>query len=281
MSIATAITAAQTKVANAYTAVNSKGGTLPATQNLTNLPTAINSIPSGSGSSTKYGANMDNILGDVNASGVIQKPTGQADIVFTGVQDVSNMGLSYAFYGKSSVKTLTFPNLTQISGSSGLSSMFTSCTSLTSASFPELTTISGANAFMQTFYGCTALTSVSFSKLATLSNSGSYSYALYQTFQGCTNLTSVSFPELTTISGGQALSSCFYGCTKLASISFPKLTTISNNTAFGNSTYNYMFYNCTALRQIHFKSTASSAVMATSGYSTKWGATNATIYFDL
>lgn len=50
MSIATAIEAAQGKVANAYTAVNNKGGTLPATQNLSNLPTAINSIPSGGGS---------------------------------------------------------------------------------------------------------------------------------------------------------------------------------------------------------------------------------------
>ncbi len=49
MSIATAITNAQNKVANAYTAVNNKGGTLPATQNLSNLPTAIASIPSGSG----------------------------------------------------------------------------------------------------------------------------------------------------------------------------------------------------------------------------------------
>lgn len=48
MSIASAITAAQGKVANAYTAVSGKGGTLPATQNLSNLPTAINSIPSGS-----------------------------------------------------------------------------------------------------------------------------------------------------------------------------------------------------------------------------------------
>ena len=47
MSIATAITAAQGKVSNAYTAVSNKGGTLPATQNLSNLPTAINSIPSG------------------------------------------------------------------------------------------------------------------------------------------------------------------------------------------------------------------------------------------
>ena len=47
MSIASAITAAQGRVANAYTAVSNKGGTLPTTQNLTNLPTAIDSIPSG------------------------------------------------------------------------------------------------------------------------------------------------------------------------------------------------------------------------------------------
>ena len=47
MSIATAIQNAQQKVANAYTAVNAKGGTLPATQDLSNLPTAINSISGG------------------------------------------------------------------------------------------------------------------------------------------------------------------------------------------------------------------------------------------
>lgn len=45
MTIASAITAAQGRVADAYTAVSNKGGTLPATQNLTNLPTAIDSIP--------------------------------------------------------------------------------------------------------------------------------------------------------------------------------------------------------------------------------------------
>ena len=44
MTIASAITAAQERVANAYTAVETMGGTLPAVQNLTNLPTAINSI---------------------------------------------------------------------------------------------------------------------------------------------------------------------------------------------------------------------------------------------
>ena len=47
MSIETAIQNAQQKVANAYTAVDNKGGTLPATQNLANLPNAIDSIQTG------------------------------------------------------------------------------------------------------------------------------------------------------------------------------------------------------------------------------------------
>lgn len=50
MSIASAITNAQQRIVNAYTAVSNKGGTLPVTQNLTNLPNAITSIPSGGSS---------------------------------------------------------------------------------------------------------------------------------------------------------------------------------------------------------------------------------------
>ena len=53
MSISSALVAAQGRVADAYTAISNKGGTLPATQNLANMPTAINSIPSG-GSTGKY-----------------------------------------------------------------------------------------------------------------------------------------------------------------------------------------------------------------------------------
>lgn len=47
MTIASAITTKQQQVADSYTAISNKGGTLPATQNLTNLATAISSIPSG------------------------------------------------------------------------------------------------------------------------------------------------------------------------------------------------------------------------------------------
>lgn len=48
MTIAGEITKLQTNLANSYTAVSNKGGTLPVSQNFDNLPTAINSIQTGS-----------------------------------------------------------------------------------------------------------------------------------------------------------------------------------------------------------------------------------------
>ena len=105
---------------------------------------------------------------------------------------------------------------------------------------------------------------------------------MYNTFYGCSNLTSISFPELTTISAtSTSFSATFRNCSKLTRIDFPKLTTISSTNAFGSSSYEYIFYNCSSLKQIHFKSTMRSVISNLSGYSTKWGATNATIYFDL
>ena len=49
MSIASEITRINNNIANAYTQVNSKGGTLPATQNSNNLASAISSIPQSGG----------------------------------------------------------------------------------------------------------------------------------------------------------------------------------------------------------------------------------------
>lgn len=53
MSIASEITRINNNIANAYTSVNNKGGTLPATQNSANLATAITSIPSGGGGASE------------------------------------------------------------------------------------------------------------------------------------------------------------------------------------------------------------------------------------
>ncbi len=55
MSIANKLTELQTDISNAYTAVNTKGGTLPTNKNTNNLASAINSIPSGGGGSVAVG----------------------------------------------------------------------------------------------------------------------------------------------------------------------------------------------------------------------------------
>lgn len=68
MTIASAISNAQAKVADAYTAVSGMGGTLPATQNLSNLPTAINSIPAGSPVEAKNFYNLGGVTITSNVS---------------------------------------------------------------------------------------------------------------------------------------------------------------------------------------------------------------------
>lgn len=56
--IADAITAAQGRVADCYTSVDTMGGTLPEVQNLSNLPAAIESIPQGGGGDEVLAKNM-------------------------------------------------------------------------------------------------------------------------------------------------------------------------------------------------------------------------------
>ena len=154
----------------------------------------------------------------------------------------------------------------------GLQHAFRSCAGLTgSVSFPNLTAI-GGSALVYAFLNCTGLTgSVSFPNLTSIGGNG-----LQQAFEGCTGLTgSVSFPNLTTI-GSYGLMDAFNGCTGLTgSVSFPNLTSV------GRYGLNHAFYKCTGLTEIHFRADAQATIEAQTGYSSKFGATSATIYFDL
>ena len=101
-------------------------------------------------------------------------------------------------------------------------------------------------------------------------------YVLFNAFSNCTGLTgSVNFPNLTSI-GTSGLTNAFYNCTGLTgSVNFPNLTSV------GDNALNKAFYNCTGITEIHFRADAQATIEAQSTYSSKFGATNATIYFDL
>ena len=88
----------------------------------------------------------------------------------------------------------------------------------------------------------------------------------YRAFSSCSSLTTIDTPNVTNIG-----SSAFSSCTSLTTIDIPNVTNIGSSA----------FYNCTNLTAIHFSATNKSKIEANSYYSSKWGATNATIYFDL
>lgn len=136
--------------------------------------------------------------------------------------------------------------------------------------FDEIKTIDSYGLYYA-FFRCTGITgSINFPTLTSVG-----SYGLYNAFYICTGITSVSFPVLTSV-GDYGLSYAFYGCTGITgSVSFPALTSIGRNGLNG------AFNRCTGITSIHFRADAKSVIEATGGYSSKFGASNATIYFDL
>lgn len=260
MSIASAIQAAQGKVANAYTAVSNKGGTLPATQNLSNLPDAINSI-SGGGSQSKYGITIDAFLGDVDANGTLQSPTSSYDLVFTGVKDVGAYVLQ-ATFNKLKIRSVSFPDLEQATYGYNLYYAFENCNNLVSCSFPKLKTVSGNQSLYFIFMSNSNLTSASFPELTSVTGSNS----LTGLFSGCMSLLSVSFPKLSVITGDSACNNMFGACHKLTDAYFPALTTASFGTRT-NQFNNLMFYSgASAVHTLHFPSNLESTIQGLTGY---------------
>ena len=87
-------------------------------------------------------------------------------------------------------------------------------------------------------------------------------YAFYY----CSNLTSIDLPAATSIGV-----SAFGYCSNLTSIDLPAATSIGGSA----------FSSCSSLKEIHFSAANKAKIEANSYYSSKWDATNATIYFDL
>lgn len=201
MSIASSIQTKQQQVADAYTACNGKGATMPATQDLTNLATCISTIQTGGGGSTlitktitangTYNASSDNADGyssvTVNVSGgsdpigilfqgEVNSTTGEytmpydltwtGDIYFNGIKILNNYsstkGGAFASY------LYHQPNQTGR----------LKCRLITGkVYFPDLEEINMSYCFNSFLNGQTNVTEVHFPKLYRIQGSSSFAYA--------------------------------------------------------------------------------------------------------
>lgn len=266
------------------------------------------------GGGTKYNCTVDDFLGDTNSSGQLQLVTGNnKDLVFPNVKSLVAYALMYKFYRNNALKSVEFPALTTCSTSSCMNYAFSTSTNIVSASFPALTTISascwsyafngctklktvnlsalesitGTTAMQYAFGGCTALESIDFSALKVIGNSTTTSTnyrQMYYTFNNCNKLTTMEFPSLEAIycNGTANNQGTFAYNNKVTKLYFPKLTYIGKTSGYSNATAgNNIFYSCSALTEIHFGEENQASIEASTGYSTKWGRSSATIYFDL
>ena len=268
MSIATAITNLQGKIANAYTAIENKGGTLPATQDAENLSATINAIPSGGGSQPVWGINALSDVCYTDANGTVKMFGGASgNLTFTGVKKL-NKGYEVQGAFLANVTSMSFPDLETIE--TGANSLYQACyinTSLTAVSFPKLSAITKANkVFYQAFQG-TSLTTISFPELVDITQDSTNDSFMRSICRNCTSLTTISFPKLSSLVGGATgqigvFTEAFYGCTSLTTVEFPQLKQLKNG-GFGHF-YN-AFNGCTSLTSLSFPELSSINNVPTSG----------------
>ncbi len=149
MSIASAITAAQGRVANAYTAVSNMGGTLPATQNLTNLPTAIESIPTGGGGDTVMVRGVAGTeLYDTDDK-VILIPTGDLYSDYTATWGANNRSISGRYWENSGFGLLDYNVVQAILcpyGSNSVTPLFSQIKATWNSSYTDFSNVATSTA---------------------------------------------------------------------------------------------------------------------------------------
>lgn len=262
----------------------------------------VNSVVEKEVAKTKYGASIDNLFGDVDENGVLNYPSLRTVLNFTGVKSLGNYSLSYMFaYRTYAVEYATFPDLVKIDASAACHSMFLN-TALKKLDLRNVKTIGDNNSCDTMARYCASLSVVNLDGLEEISGSQSCYYMFGDTpllvdmplqnlktingFRVCyymfynSGVTSAHFYNLTTITGSAACQRMFNSCAKLERAYFYALTTVEAD-SMGTSSSNGMFSNCPNLTEIHFRADAQATIEALSGYSSKFGETNATIYFDL
>ena len=204
--------------------------------------------------------NIANTYTAAQAKGATMPQTQNSDNLAACVQSITTGGGGTQF-------GLTISDVLGTVDDTGAVSRTTISNALDFSGITSFTTYALSGKFMYSSFYPTQ--DVEFPNLASIDN-----YGMYYTFRGCANITSVSFPALASIDN-YGMYYTFQNCKKLESISFPELTQVTS--PFNNYTFN----GCDALTEIHFRADMQTTIEALPDYANKFGAPNATIYFDL
>ena len=218
---------------------------------------------------TKHGASVDIWIGDVDKNGVLQPPAWTGALNFAGTKEIGENALYQTFNGYLGITRVDLSSVMSIA-KYGLYEAFQhgSSGSIKEVFLSSLTTVSDYGMYY-TFYGNGEISSLDLSSLTTVGTRG-----LYGAF-GSTGVEEMTFNSLATI-GSLGLGYVFYRCGKLKKVLFPSLISTPANGLNQSS-----FGLCSNLTEIHFRADMQATIEAMTNYSAKFGATNATIYFDL
>lgn len=210
-------------------------------------------------------------------------------------QITGTYALEYFCSWNTGIENILFSKLKHIPGAYAFSRAFYLSGGFTEVNFPSLLTVTGDFAFANAFENISGLTALHFPALKQIGSDTHTSYTnngghFNHIISSNNNCRTLSFPELTAIyctGGSGGYNGTFAGNDKLQRIDFPKLTVIDKSPAYTGSvnitSHQQIFYQCSALTEIHFGAANQAAIEASEGYPTLWGrgAGNATVYFDL
>lgn len=299
-----------TSLANTKTAIKQsiidKGVSVADTDPFSAYPAKIGQI-SGGGATTKFGVSIDNLLGDVDANGVYRLSDTPFTFDATSIKKLPDNTpdlFMYKFYKLPLTGTVDFSNYRHASVSATFQ-FFTQAFSYTGVQkliTPRERVGTYAMEFYQSFQHCDALKEIVFSNPIISSKTFAFyqafqycdfrgasinfdiitsvgSYGLYGAFKYCKLPEEIRFTNLTEITHNTALRDAFSSTTGCKRYFFPSLTSVISE-AFGSGMY-LTWYDTTDVGEIHFRADMQATIEAVTGYSSKFGATNCTIFFDL
>lgn len=262
MTIATELTKLQTNLANSYTAVDNKGGTLPASQNFDNLPSAIDSISSGitptgtisitanatydvtnyanaqvnvpNGNTTIWGATIEDIFPNTNYTNT--QPTNHEVVMNVTSSSMTNNGTLYRYsnlFRNSGIRKFTC-NTSNANNNYWMYEICRDSKYLEEVNFPNLTQVTGQYAFESGWRMSPAsyrgkVKKISFPNLTSATGSYCFRYAFIGTLD---DGAVVDFGKLTSVGQYafyQGFSNSYGVCEE---ISFPSLTLVSSNSFY-------------------------------------------------